>query len=117
MFRYRAGLAWRDLPERFGPWQTVWKRHHRFSVDGTWDQVLAVLQAEADAVGDIDWRVSVDSTSSRVHHHGATAKRSSQGLTSYTGGEIESQETEPQGGSVAPTRSVASRAATRRRAR
>jgi transposase len=89
VFRYRAGLAWRDLPERFGPWQTVWKRHHRFSFDGTWDQVLAVLQADADAAGEIDWRVSVDSSSSRVHHHGATAARSSESPSSYTGGEIE----------------------------
>jgi transposase len=89
VFRYRAGVAWRDLPERFGPWQTVWKRHHRFSVDGTWDEVLAVLHAEADAVGEIDWRVSVDSSSSRVHHHGATAKRSSEGPSSHTGGEVE----------------------------
>ncbi len=30
VFRYRAGCPWRDLPERFGPWQTVWKRHARF---------------------------------------------------------------------------------------
>jgi transposase len=89
VFRYRAGLAWRDLPERFGPWQTVWKRHHRFSLDGTWDQVLAVLQAEAHGAGEIDWRVSVDSSSSRVHHHGATARRSSELPSSYTGGEIE----------------------------
>jgi transposase len=86
VFRYRAGIAWRDLPEHFGPWQTVWKRHHRFSLDGTWDEVLAVLQAEPDAVGEIDWRVSVDSSNSRVHHHGATAKRSSQNTPSYTGG-------------------------------
>jgi transposase len=27
--RYRAGIPWRDLPERFGPWQTVWKQHHK----------------------------------------------------------------------------------------
>ena len=112
MFRYRAGLAWRDLPERFGPWQTAWKRHHRFSVDGTWDQILAALQAEADAVGDIDWRVSVDSSSSRVHHHGATAKRSSEAPMSYTGGKIESQETEPQRRAMVPTRTVGSAAAT-----
>lgn len=92
VFRYRAGIAWRDLPERFGPWQTVWKRHHRFSLDGTWDQVLAALQAEADTAGELDWAVSVDSSSSRVHHHGATAKRSSGAATSYTGGTAESQE-------------------------
>ena len=35
VFRYRTGVAWRDLPGRFGPWQTVWKRHHRFATDGT----------------------------------------------------------------------------------
>ena len=31
--RYRTGIAWRDLPEDFGPWQTVWKRHRRFSLE------------------------------------------------------------------------------------
>jgi transposase len=103
VFRYRAGVAWRDLPERFGPWQTVWKRHHRFSLDGTWDEVLAVLQAEADAAGEVDWRVSVDSSSSRVHQHGATAKRSSECPSSYTGGRAESQETATSRGSVATT--------------
>ncbi len=51
VFRYRTGVAWRDLPERFGPWQTVWKRHHRFATDGTWDKLLRVIQAEADAAG------------------------------------------------------------------
>ena len=39
--RYRCGIAWRDLPERFGPWRTVWKRHARFSRGSTWDEVLA----------------------------------------------------------------------------
>lgn len=75
MHRYRTGVAWRDLPERFGPWQTVWKRHHRFSTDGTWDKLVAVLQAEADAAGRLDWNVSVDSSVFRAHQHGATAKR------------------------------------------
>jgi hypothetical protein len=49
VFRYRTGIAWRDLPGRFGPWQTVWKRHHRFATDGTRDKRLRVIQAEADA--------------------------------------------------------------------
>jgi transposase len=38
IYRYRTGVAWRDLQAEFGPWQTVWKRHHRFSLDGTWDR-------------------------------------------------------------------------------
>jgi len=58
VFRYRTGVAWRDLPGRFGPWQTVWKRHHRFATDGTWDKLLRVIQAEADAAGRVDWNVS-----------------------------------------------------------
>ncbi len=39
VYRYRTGVAWRDLPAEFGPWQTVWKRHRRFSMDGTWDKL------------------------------------------------------------------------------
>ena len=75
VFRYRTGVAWRDLPERFGPWQTVWKRHHRFATDGTWDMLLRVIQSEADAAGRVDWSVSVDSSIVRAHQHSATAKR------------------------------------------
>ena len=89
IYRFRSGVAWRDLPQEFGPWQTVWKRHHRFSTDGTWDKVLSALHVEADAAGHIDWRVSVDSTIARVHQHGATAARSSVKPTSHTGGSVE----------------------------
>ena len=75
IYRYRCGIAWRDLPVSFGPWQTVWKRHRRFSGDGTWDQVLAALLARADAAGQIDWTVSVDSTINRAHQHGTNLPR------------------------------------------
>lgn len=75
IYRYRCGIAWRDLPSSFGPWQTVWKRHRRFSGDGTWDKVLAVLLAQADAAGEIDWSVSVDSTINRAHQHGTNLPR------------------------------------------
>ncbi len=34
VYRYQTGIAWRDLPSEFGPWQTVWKRRARFSGDG-----------------------------------------------------------------------------------
>lgn len=103
VFRYRAGIPWRDLPREYGPWQTAWKRHRRFSLDGTWDEVLAILQAEADTADQIDWRVSVDSSSSRVHQHGANTTRSSEGPMSYTGGRTELQETAPSAGSMATT--------------
>ena len=85
VYRYRCGIAWRDLPEVFGPWQTVWKRHKRFSADGTWDAIHAELVADADAVGEVDWAVSVDSTINRAHQHATTLPR-------HTGGTAESQE-------------------------
>ena len=67
----------------------MWKRHARFSRDGTWDRLLTRLQAEADAAGELDWQVSVDSTIVRVHQHGATARRSLSKPTSHTGGSAE----------------------------
>ena len=90
VFRFRTGTAWRDLPERFGPWQTVWKRHHRFSTDGTWDAILAELLAHADEVGEVDWSVSADSTINRAHQHGTSLPRD-------TGGSGESQEISARG--------------------
>ncbi|GAB2769522.1 hypothetical protein GCM10027072_80340 [Streptomyces bullii] len=70
LFRIRTGVPWRDLPERFGNWKTVYERHRRWSADGTWDRILQAVQADADAQGRIDWSmVSVDSTSCRAQQH------------------------------------------------
>lgn len=80
--RFRAGIAWRDLSDYFGPWQTVWKRHRRYATDGTWDAVLSTLLADADAAGDIDWTVSVDATINRAHQHATNTTRPEQ----HTGG-------------------------------
>ncbi len=73
-YRYRTGVAWRDLPREFGPWQTVWKRHKKSAKDGTWDRLLTALQAQTDADGHIDWRLSIDSSVRRVHQHGDRAE-------------------------------------------
>ncbi|MGY5014682.1 IS5 family transposase [Streptomyces sp. 900105755] len=76
LFRERTGIPWRDLPERFGRWKTVYERHRRWSADGTWDRILQAVQADADAEGRIDWSmVGVDSTSCRAHQHAAGARR------------------------------------------
>jgi transposase len=75
IYRYRCGLAWRDLPVSFGPWQTVWKRHRRFSEDGTWDKIHQALLAQADHAGEVDWTVSVDSTINRAHQHATNLPR------------------------------------------
>jgi transposase len=75
IYRFRTGIAWRDLPEEFGPWQTVWERHQTFSTNGTYDKIHARLLTEADAVGDLDWMVSVDSTINRAHQHATNTSR------------------------------------------
>lgn len=99
IWRYRTGVPWRDLPDEFGPWQTVWKRHNRFSQDGTWDRIHAALLAEADATGVLDWTISVDSTINRAHQHATTLARveepAGRRATGLTGGTIELQESTP----------------------
>ncbi|WP_107047773.1 IS5 family transposase [Streptomyces sp. NRRL B-3229] len=73
--RLGTGVHGRELPERFGPWKTVHKRHLLWSADGTWEMLLQHVQAAADADGDIDWNVNVDSTSVRAHQHAAGAPK------------------------------------------
>ncbi|WP_435884038.1 IS5 family transposase [Streptomyces rubiginosohelvolus] len=75
LYRVRTGVQWRDLPERFGPWETVYKRHRRWSADGTWQMMLSRIQTAEDAEGRIDWDVSVDSTAVRAHQHAAGARK------------------------------------------
>ena len=65
-WRTRTGAPWRDVPARYGPWQTVYGLFRRWQRDGTWQQILTVLQAQADAEGLITWEVSVDSTIARA---------------------------------------------------
>ncbi|MPY31527.1 IS5 family transposase [Streptomyces adustus] len=78
--RVRTGVQWRDLPERFGPWKTVYERHRLWSADGTWERLLQQVQAAADAAGDIDWGISVDSTHrSRPPARGRCTHRSAAG--------------------------------------
>jgi transposase len=60
LFRLRTGIPWRDLAAEFGSWQTAHRRHQSWSEDGTRDRVLAAVQADADAAGQIDWRCSVE---------------------------------------------------------
>ncbi|MFE9934261.1 IS5 family transposase [Streptomyces sp. NPDC005533] len=74
LHRVRTGVHWRGLPERFGPWKTVYKRHRLWSADGTWERLLQQVQAEADATGEIAWDISVDSTFVRAHRHAAGAR-------------------------------------------
>ena len=61
-FRTRTGCPWRDLPERFGNWKTVYNRHRRWSGDGIWEMILGRLRAGCDEAGGRAWTVAADAT-------------------------------------------------------
>ena len=66
----RTGIPWRDLPERLGNWNSVWRRFDRWAAKGVWGQVMAVLRDE-----DLEWLI-LDSTAVRAHPAAAGAKKS-----------------------------------------
>ena len=68
LYRYRAGIAWRDLPERFGSWKAVHTRFSRWAERGVWQRVLNTLARDADN----DYAM-IDSTIVRAHQHSAGA--------------------------------------------
>ncbi|MEV5856742.1 transposase [Streptomyces anulatus] len=72
VWKFRTGTAWRDVPERYGPWATLHTRFRRWATDGTFDRMLRATQAKADEAGDIDWLVSVDSTVVRAQRLAAS---------------------------------------------
>ncbi|MGV9252032.1 transposase [Streptomyces sp. NPDC003697] len=55
VYKIRTGISWRDLPERYGPWKTVYTRFRRYALDGIFTWALQQMQARADEAGDIDW--------------------------------------------------------------
>lgn len=73
-WKYRTGSPWREVPARFGPWQTAYERLARWTADGTWERLLRAAQARADAAGELDWLVAADSTIVRAHQHAAGAR-------------------------------------------
>lgn len=75
VWKFRTGTAWRDVPDRYGPWATLHTRFRRWAADGTFDRMLRTAQAKADAARDIEWLVSVDSIVVRAHQHAAGARK------------------------------------------
>jgi len=74
--RLATGGPWRDLPERSGPWATLYSRFRRWQRAGVRDRVLAALQAEAGARGGLDWSPRfLDGTTVRAHRGAAGAKK------------------------------------------
>lgn len=76
----RTGAPWRDLPEKCGPWQSVYDRFSRYEKDGMWDRILRCLQRRLAAEGHIDedcWYI--DGSSIRASRAAAGAKKKSGG--------------------------------------
>jgi transposase len=72
----RSGTIWRDLPERYGPWQTVYYWFNRWRRDGTLRKMADALQNRLHGWGRIDrdlWLV--DSTNVRAHRSAAGARK------------------------------------------
>ena len=75
LWKLRTGAPWRDLPERYGPWKTAHERLRRWTADGTWDRLLDEVVVKDDAVGNVEWVLSIDSSSVRAHQHAAGARK------------------------------------------
>jgi putative transposase len=65
----RTGVPWRDLPDEFGPWKTVFNRFDRWAKTGKWTRLFEALQTDRDD----EWH-SLDSTINRAHQHAAGGK-------------------------------------------
>lgn len=71
-----SGAAWRDVPDRYGPYRTVYDRFARYRDDGTLDRILRALRLRLSADGHIDWTTwMVDATSVRASRVASGARK------------------------------------------
>lgn len=72
LWRFRTGSGWRDVPDRYGPWSTIYSRFSNWAKAGVFQDLMTALIAEAAARGQVGLElVSVDSTIVRAHHESA----------------------------------------------
>ena len=72
----RTGAPWRDMPERYGKWTTIYSRFQRWRKTGVWDRMFAELQTALDVESNVDREVHfIDLTTVRAHLHAAGAKK------------------------------------------
>ena len=75
LYRAKTGIPWRDLPERFGPWKSVYNRFSNWAKAGHWATIFRELQYEVDEVGCI-----VDGSVVRAHQDAAGGKGGSDSM-------------------------------------
>jgi transposase len=75
LFRAKTGMPWRDLPERFGPWKSVYNRFSNWARKGHWATIFKELQLEVDETGSI-----VDGSVVRAHQDASGGKGGSDAM-------------------------------------
>src|SRR5215475_5645996 len=66
LFRFRAGIPWRDLPGRFGDWKIAYQRFNRWAKSGVFERVFKALASDPD-----NEYMMIDATIVRAHQHSA----------------------------------------------
>src|SRR5690349_23635814 len=83
LFRAKTGMPWRDLPERFGSWKSVYNRFNNWAKKGQWEAIFKALQLEVDEVGSI-----VDGSVVRAHQDASGGKGGSKAMPSAVLAEV-----------------------------
>ena len=80
-----SGSAWRNLPERYGIWQSIYRRYMRWTCEGLFDRILKTLRLQLDEEGYIDHeQFNIDGTSIRVEQSAAGARKKRRSRKSLT---------------------------------
>jgi transposase len=74
MWRLKTGAPWRDIPERYGPWKTIYNRFARWAKRGVWEEAFKALRVDDD-VGSL-----IDGTVVRAHQDAAGGKGGSDAM-------------------------------------
>jgi transposase len=75
MWRVKTGAPWRDIPERYGSWKTVYNRFDRWAKRGIWERLFKLLRVEVDDVGSL-----IDGSVVRAHQDAAGGKGGSNAM-------------------------------------
>lgn len=75
LYRIKTGMPWRDLPERFGPWKSVYNRFANWAKRGHWARIFEAIQQDHDVIGSV-----VDGTVIRAHQDAAGGKGGSDAM-------------------------------------